>query len=72
MDFINIIEEETGISANKNMKPMQPGDVYATYANTDALNGETGFKPYTPLKDGIRKFVHWYRDYYKMGNGPAD
>ena len=70
MDFINIIEEETGISAKMNMKPMQDGDVYSTFANTDKLSAVTGFTPSTQLKDGIRNFVNWYRDYYNMGNGP--
>lgn len=71
MDFINIIEEETGHKAKLNMMPMQDGDVHATYANTSALNKATGFKPATPLRMGIQKFVRWYRDYYKLGNGPA-
>ena len=71
MDFINIIEEETGHKAKLNMMPMQDGDVHATYADTSALNKATGFKPATPLRTGIQKFVRWYRDYYKLGNGPA-
>lgn len=71
MDFINIIEEETGMHAKTNMKPMQPGDVYATYADTDKLHDAISFKPSTSLKEGIGKFIGWYREYYKMGNGPA-
>lgn len=64
MDFISILEEEIGIEAKKNFLPMQAGDVYATYADTDALATEIGFKPYTPLAEGLKKFVSWYREYY--------
>ncbi len=53
------------------MLPMQPGDVAETYADIDELTRDTGFKPVTPLKKGIGKFVAWYRDYYKLGNQPA-
>jgi len=64
MDFIQYIEAETGIVAEKNFMPMQPGDVYATYADTDALEKEIGFKPSTSLQDGLHKFVDWYKSYY--------
>lgn len=70
-ELIRIIEQETGIEAKKEMLPMQPGDVYATFADVKALSDVTGFKPNTPLEKGIRDFVAWYRDYYKLGNGPA-
>lgn len=70
-ELIRIIEQETGIEAKKDMLPMQPGDVYATFADVKALSDVTGFKPNTPLEKGIRDFVAWYRDYYKLGNGPA-
>lgn len=70
-ELISIIERETGIEAKKEMLPMQPGDVYATFADVKALSDVTGFKPNTPLEKGIRDFVAWYRDYYKMGNGPT-
>lgn len=66
MDMIGILEEEIGITAEKNFLPMQPGDVPATYANTDALHNAVGFKPSTPLRTGIHNFVQWYRDYYKI------
>jgi hypothetical protein len=46
--------------------PMQPGDVPATYADIDALNRAVGFAPSTPLRDGLARFVAWYRDYYKV------
>lgn len=68
MELISLLEEETGIEAVKKMLPMQVGDVKSTYANTDDLAKVTGFKPYTPLKTGVARFVRWYRDYYKLGN----
>ena len=71
MDAIRWLEEETGLKAKLNMLPMQPGDVAETYADIDELTRDTGFKPVTPLKKGIGKFVAWYRDYYKLGNQPA-
>lgn len=71
MHMIGILEKETGITAKTEMQPMQPGDVYATYADVEALTAAVGFKPATPLEKGLRDFVAWYRDYYKMGNGPA-
>lgn len=72
MELIGLLETETGIKAAYNMLPMQVGDVEATYANTDDLANATGFKPYTPLKVGIARFVRWYREYYKMGNFTLD
>lgn len=70
-ELIRLLEKETGIEAKKDMLPMQPGDVYATFADVQALTDVTGFKPHTPLEKGIRDFVAWYKDYYKLGNGPA-
>jgi UDP-glucuronate 4-epimerase len=71
MHMIGLLEKEIGIEAKTEKLPMQPGDVYATYANIDALQAATGFTPSTSLEKGLREFVGWYRDYYKMGNGPA-
>lgn len=71
MDMINILQEETGVEAKLEMLPMQAGDVTSTYANVDALRDAVGFAPNTPLQKGLREFVAWYRDYYKIGNGPA-
>jgi UDP-glucuronate 4-epimerase len=65
MDFIGAIEEALGQTAQKNLLPMQPGDVPATYADVEALTAWTGFKPETPIREGIRRFVAWYRDYYR-------
>ncbi len=65
MDFITTIEKVMGKPAEKNMMPMQPGDVPATYADVQDLTGDVGFKPDTPLSVGIEKFVAWYQAYYK-------
>lgn len=64
MDMVQCLEEETGIKAEKNLMPMQPGDVYATYAETDALARDIGFKPSTSMRDGLKKFVEWYKAYH--------
>jgi UDP-glucuronate 4-epimerase len=64
MTFIEVLEECLGVKAVKNLMPMQPGDVPATYADIDDLSKDVGFKPSTPIEDGIKKFVKWYREYY--------
>ena len=66
LDFIGCIEEALGMKAEKRLLPLQDGDVPATYANTDALRDWVGFVPGTSIKDGIGRFVAWYRDYYKV------
>lgn len=68
MTFIETIEQALGKPAVKNMLPMQPGDVHATYADIDALRDAVGFAPSTPLAVGIGKFVAWYKAYY-AGSG---
>ena len=65
LDFIGCIENALGIKAQKNLLPLQDGDVPATYANTDALNEWVGFVPGTGIDQGIGRFVAWYRDYYQ-------
>ena len=65
LDFIACIEKELGKTAQKNLLPLQDGDVPETYANTDALNQWVGFVPGTTIESGIGRFVAWYRDYYK-------
>ncbi|HPF77851.1 MAG TPA: capsular biosynthesis protein CpsI, partial [Alphaproteobacteria bacterium] len=65
MDMIGLLEEALGKKAVIEMKPMQPGDVYSTYADIDALEQAVGFKPSTNLKDGLQKFAEWYRGYYQ-------
>jgi UDP-glucuronate 4-epimerase len=64
MDFIAAIEQATEREAIKNFLPMQPGDVLATYADVDDLARDVGFAPNTPIGEGMRRFVAWYRDYY--------
>jgi UDP-glucuronate 4-epimerase len=65
MDLIETLEDALGVKAVKNMMEMQPGDVYATYADTDDLMVDVGFRPSTSLKDGLGKFVDWYKDYHR-------
>jgi UDP-glucuronate 4-epimerase len=64
--MIEVLEQALGKPAKKNFLPMQPGDVPATYADVQGLIEDVGFKPDTPLEEGIRKFVEWYRSYYKV------
>src|SRR5690606_33448651 len=64
--MIEILEEALGRKAEKNLLPMQPGDVYATYADVEALERDVGFKPSTPLEVGLGRFVEWYREYYRV------
>ena len=66
LDFIALIEKALGREARKELLPMQPGDVPATYADVEALSQAVGFSPDTPLEKGIAEFVQWYRDYYKV------
>jgi len=63
--FIEVLEKSLGKKAVKNLLPMQPGDVLATFANVDALMRDVGFRPATPIEVGIERFVAWYRDYYR-------
>lgn len=64
LDFIDAIEEALGKKAIRNYMEMQKGDVPATWANADALQNLTGYRPQTDFKDGITRFVAWFRDYY--------
>jgi UDP-glucuronate 4-epimerase len=64
MRFIQVLEECLGMEAQKNWLPMQPGDVFATFADIDDLETDVGFRPSTPIEVGIPQFVQWYRDYY--------
>lgn len=66
LDFIGCIESALGMKAEKNLLPLQDGDVPATYANTDALRDWVGFVPGTSVETGIANFVTWYREYYKV------
>ncbi len=64
MDFVKAIEEAVGKKAIRNYMPMQMGDVPATWANNDLLQELTGYRPQTDFKDGIARFVEWFRDYH--------
>lgn len=64
MDYISCIEKATGKEAKKDFLPMQPGDVYQTYADSSALAEATGFKPDTDLQEGINKTVKWFKEYF--------
>lgn len=64
LDFIQTIENALGKTAIKDLLPIQPGDVPATYANIDALIDYVDYRPQTPIEVGIGRFVEWYRDYY--------
>jgi len=64
MDFIGSIEGALGKEAEKEMLPMQPGDVQATYADVEALVRDVGYRPQTDIVEGVNQFVSWYRDYH--------
>ena len=68
LEMIRLLEVELGREAKKELLPMQPGDVPATYADIDALERAVGFKPSTPLAVGIARFVEWYREYHHQDN----
>ena len=63
--FIEVLENALGKKAVKKLLPIQPGDVAATYADIEDLTRDVGFKPATPIEEGIPRFVQWYREYYK-------
>lgn len=65
MDFIECLEKALGREATKNFLPLQPGDVPKTFADVDALSDAVGFRPSTPIEEGIARFVDWYRSYYR-------
>jgi len=66
MRYIEILEECLGKKAEKNMLPLQPGDVPATYANVDDLVKDVDYKPTMKVEEGIKNFVDWYKDYFKV------
>ncbi len=66
MHLIAVLEQRLGRTAAKNLLPMQPGDVPATFADVDDLTRDVGFKPATPIETGVARFVEWYRSYYKV------
>ena len=76
LDFVDILQQELihakvlpadyDFEAHKELVPMQPGDVPITYADTSALERDFGFKPSTSLREGLRKFAEWYKEFYKV------
>ncbi|MEM1232896.1 MAG: NAD-dependent epimerase/dehydratase family protein [Pseudomonadota bacterium] len=66
LDFVDAIEAATGRAAKRNMMDIQPGDVPATWADADLLQSLTGYRPHTDIRAGVRAFVEWYRDYYRV------
>lgn len=66
LDVIAILEQELGQTATKNMMPMQPGDVPATFADVEDLARDVDFAPRTPIEVGVKRFVEWYREYYRV------
>jgi UDP-glucuronate 4-epimerase len=66
LDFLEAIEAEIGKKAIRNYLPMQQGDVPATWADTSLLQNLTGYRPQTPFREGVARFVTWYRDYYDV------
>lgn len=65
LDFIEAIEEALGKKAEKNYMPIQPGDVPATWADVSDLFRDMDYQPGTPVKEGVKRFIHWYMDYFK-------
>jgi UDP-glucuronate 4-epimerase len=59
-----VIEEALGRRAEKNLLPMQPGDVPDTFADIDDLERDVGYRPSTPVEVGVKRFVEWYLDFY--------
>jgi len=66
LHVVSLLEKELGRTARKEMLPMQPGDVWETFADIEELTRDTGFRPSTSIEDGVRDFVAWYRDHYKV------
>lgn len=66
MHVVSVLEQALGRTAQKEMLPMEPGDVPSTFADVDDLMRDVGFRPSTSIEDGIAQFVRWYRDYHKL------
>jgi UDP-glucuronate 4-epimerase len=64
--YIEVLEDCLGVKAQRNLLPLQAGDVPDTYADVDDLVRDVGYKPATPVEEGVRRFVEWYREYYKV------
>ncbi len=64
--YIEVLEDCLGKKAEKNLLPMQPGDVPDTYADVDDLVRDVGYRPSTPVEIGVKNFVDWYKEFYKV------
>jgi UDP-glucuronate 4-epimerase len=71
MHYIEVLERCLGRKAEKHLLPLQAGDVPDTWADAEELVRDVGYRPATPVEEGVKRFVAWYLDYYKDG-GPAD
>ena len=69
MDFIEVMEKILGKESEKNLMPIQPGDVVKTWADTSDLENDTGYRPSTPVETGVKNFVDWYSKFYKLNVG---
>ena len=63
--MVDLLEQAIGKKAIRELAPMQPGDVPATYADVDDLMRDVGFKPSTPIAEGVARFIDWYRSYHR-------
>jgi UDP-glucuronate 4-epimerase len=68
MRYIEVLEKNLGVTAQKNMLPLQIGDVPETYASVADLEAEVGYRPATPVETGVANFVAWYKEFYGTGN----
>ena len=66
MHYVEVLEQCLGRKAEKNLLPLQPGDVPDTYADVSDLVADTGYRPSTTVEEGVRRFVDWYVDYYDV------
>jgi UDP-glucuronate 4-epimerase len=66
LEVVRLLEKAIGKSAKRELLPMQPGDVPATYADVDDLAREVDFRPKTPISEGIGRFIEWYRSYHRL------
>lgn len=66
LDFIEAVEQELGVTAQKEMLPLQPGDVISTYADVSDLVRDVGYRPTTTVQEGVKKFIAWYKEYHNI------
>jgi UDP-glucuronate 4-epimerase len=66
MDYIGALENALGVTIEKNLMPIQPGDVPSTYADVSDLVNDLGYKPETTVQEGVNKFIAWYREFFNV------